>query len=85
MEAKTNKTIKREFEGKVVSAGMQKTVVVKVDTMKLHTKYNKYYKVSRKYPVHDEKGQAKTGDTVRFAECRPLSKTKRWRLEAVIK
>ena len=85
MEARTSKTIKREFEGQVVSAGMQKTVVVKVDAMKLHTKYNKYYKVSKKYPVHDEKGQAKVGDKVRFVECRPLSKTKRWKLEAVIK
>lgn len=85
MEAITKKIIKREFEGLVVSAAMQKTIVVKVDTMKLHTKYNKYYRVSRKYSVHDEKGLAKAGDKVRFVECRPLSKTKRWKLEAVIK
>ena len=85
MDATTKKVTKRIFEGQVVSAGMQKTVVVKVDGMKMNVKYNKSYKVSKKYPVHDEKGQAKIGDKVRFVECRPLSKTKRWRLESVVK
>jgi small subunit ribosomal protein S17 len=57
---------KRKFEGQVVSAAMKKTVVVRVDTMKLHAKYNKSYKVSNKYAVHDEKSEAKVGDKVVF-------------------
>lgn len=69
----------------MVSAAMQKTIVVRIDTMKLHTKYNKYYKVSKKYLVHDEKGEAKSGNLVKFVECRPLSKNKRWRLVEVLK
>jgi small subunit ribosomal protein S17 len=79
MEAKAQKQF-RTFTGTVVSIGMQKTIVVRVDRQKLHTKYNKRYRVSRKYHVHDEKNTAKVGDVVNFVECRPLSKTKRWRL-----
>ena len=71
---------KRKFEGQVVSVAMTKTVVVRVDTMKLHAKYGKSYKVSNRYPVHDEKGEAKLGDKVVFVESRPISKTKKWRL-----
>lgn len=74
---------KRKFEGQVVSVKMNKTVLVRVDTMKLHPKYNKSYKVSKKYPVHDEKGEAKLGDKAVFVETRPISKTKRWRLVEV--
>lgn len=77
MEKQTNK---RKFTGQVVSVKMNKTIVVRVDTMKLHPKYNKSYKVSKKYPVHDETNAAKPGDKVVFVETRPLSKTKRWGL-----
>ncbi|MCB9798341.1 30S ribosomal protein S17 [Candidatus Nomurabacteria bacterium] len=76
---------KRRFEGTVVSDGAQKTISVKVDTHKMHPKYKKQYVVSRKFPVHDEQGQAKLGDVVLFEECRPMSKTKRWRLIQVVK
>jgi small subunit ribosomal protein S17 len=78
-------TIKRELIGEVKSAGMNKTVVVLVNTIKMHPKYGKGFKVSKKYPIHDEKGEAKVGDKVKFVECRPISKTKRWRLTEVIK
>lgn len=81
----TKQIIKRTFEGRVVSAAMTKTVIVKVDTMKMHPKYNKSYRVSKKYAVHDEKGEAKVGDTVIFVESRPISKTKKWRLIEVKK
>ena len=64
---------------------MTKTIVAKVDTMKLHSKYKKFYKVSRKYHIHDAKGEAKVGDKIKFVECRPLSKTKRWRLTEITK
>ena len=59
---------------------MDKTIVVKVDRVKNHSKYKKQYTVSRNYKVHDEKGTGKVGDIVEFIECRPMSKTKRWRL-----
>jgi len=70
----------RKFKGTVVSDKMAKTIVVKVDTFKMHPKLKKRYKVSRKYKVHDEKGQFKTDDVVDFVECRPLSKDKKWRV-----
>ncbi|MEK7131603.1 MAG: 30S ribosomal protein S17, partial [Patescibacteria group bacterium] len=70
---------KRKFEGQVVSAAMTKTVIVRVDSLKINAKYGKSYKISRKYAVHDEKSEAKVGDKVVFVETRPLSKTKKWR------
>lgn len=75
----------RRFEGVVASESENKTIRVKVDTIKTHTKYRKQYTTSRKYAVHDEKGDAHVGDTVLFEECRPLSKTKRHRLVKVLK
>ncbi|TSC55494.1 MAG: small subunit ribosomal protein S17 [Parcubacteria group bacterium Gr01-1014_18] len=72
--------IERVFSGKVVSAKMAKTIVVVVEESKVHPKYHKSYKVSRKYKVHDEKNVSKVGDTVSFMECRPLSRWKRWTL-----
>ncbi|MFA6485963.1 MAG: 30S ribosomal protein S17 [Candidatus Magasanikbacteria bacterium] len=77
--------IYREQTGIVMSSAMAKTIVVKVDRKKMNEKYKKAVRVTTKYHVHDEKGLAKEGDTVRFVECRPLSKTKRWRLVAVTK
>jgi small subunit ribosomal protein S17 len=85
METTTPTTSKRTFIGEVVSVAMTKTIVVRVDAMKLHAKYGKSYKVSNKYHVHDEKSEAKMGDTVKFVESRPISKTKKWRLVKVIK
>lgn len=84
-EKNTQSANARKFEGEVVSALMNKTVIVRVDNMVLHSKYNKNYKVSQKYAVHDEKSVAKKGDKVQFVECRPISKTKKWRLIQVIK
>lgn len=79
----TQKTTRR-FEGVVTSATEDKTVHVLVKTVKMHAKYKKQYFVSKKYAVHDEKNQATVGDTVVFEECRPLSKTKRWRVTQVV-
>ena len=75
----------RNFEGTVVSTKMNKTVIVRVESMSVHAKYNKSYKTSKRYPVHDEKGEAKVGNVVTFVECRPISKTKKWRLVEVLK
>ena len=74
----------RQFQGIVVATSEDKTVRVLVKTQKMHKKYQKQYTVSKKYPVHDEKGVASVGDHVLFEECRPLSKTKHWRLLQVI-
>jgi len=70
--------------GVVVSDKMQKTVVVRVDSLVKHQVYNKYIKRSVKYKVHDEKDICKVGDRVQIIECRPLSKDKRWSLKQVI-
>ena len=80
VEKITKKIIYRQFLGEVVSAKGNKTITVVVKNMVTHPKYHKKYAVNRKYAVHDEKGQANLGDLVSFQECRPLSKTKRWRL-----
>jgi small subunit ribosomal protein S17 len=74
-----NKIIK-QFSGVVVSTKSDKTAIVKVDSVKINQKYKKRYTVSRKYQVHDEKNICKEGEKVNFIECRPLSKTKRWRI-----
>lgn len=75
---KMNKAPKRK--GIVVSDKMDKTIVVKVDTLKAHPKYLKQYLSSKKYKVHDEENKHKVGDTVIFQECRPISKDKRYRI-----
>jgi len=84
-EVKNKITSKRTLQGAVVSDKMDKTIVVKVDRLKWHSKYGKQYKVSKKYKVHDEKNEYKTGDKVVFSECRPISKEKRWRVVSKIK
>ncbi|MCF7860312.1 30S ribosomal protein S17 [Patescibacteria group bacterium] len=74
-----DKTIKR-FKGVVVRAKGNKTVAVEVETVKMNKKYRKRFKVSTNYQVHDENNVCKEGDKITFIECRPLSKTKRWRV-----
>lgn len=83
----TEKSIKqkRSFIGTVEKAAMNKTITVRVDNMNLNKKYQKRSLSSRKYHVHDEHAAAKAGNVVNFVECRPLSKTKRWRLVSVVK
>ena len=76
---------RKEFIGTVVSAKMQKTVVVKVLVMKKHPKYSRIMKSYNKFKAHDELGVAKLGDTVRIQETRPLSKDKRFRVLEIIK
>ncbi len=73
----------RKFEGVVVSNKMKKTIVVQVDRSKVHPKYQKRYKVSKNFKVHDEENAAKIGDRIIFEECRPLSRDKRWRLVSI--
>ena len=70
--------------GEVISTSMNKTIVVRTVTRVPHPKFGKIVKQMRKFYAHDEQNQAKTGDTVRIMETRPLSKLKRWRLVEVI-
>ena len=75
---------KQELVGKVVSSKNNKTITVLVETYKKHPLYGKRVKYSKKYAAHDEKNEAKVGDTVRIVETRPLSKTKHFRLVEII-
>jgi small subunit ribosomal protein S17 len=74
----------QERRGIVVSSAMDKTIVVKVDTVKAHPKYKKVVRRSRRFHAHDEQNTAKVGDLVRIVETRPISKMKNWRLAEVL-
>ncbi len=76
----SDQKLKRTLHGVVKSAKMKKTLVVAVDRHKEHPKYHKRYLVTKLYHIHDESGKFKEGDSVAFEECRPLSRTKRWRV-----
>ncbi len=71
-------------EGLVVSDQMAKTVVVAVETRKVHPLYKKAIRVTKKYKAHDENNACKIGDKVKIMETRPLSKDKHWRVTEII-
>ncbi len=75
---------RQERRGVVVSSAMDKTIVVKVDTVKAHPRYKKVIRRSTKFHAHDEQNAANVGDVVRIVETRPLSKTKNWRLAEIV-
>ena len=75
---------RQERRGIVVSNAMDKTIVVKVDMIKIHPRYKKVIRRSKKFHAHDEQNKANVGDVVRIVETRPLSKTKNWRLAEVV-
>ncbi len=77
-------TVRKTRVGIVVSDKMNKTLVVEHVARVPHPRFNKIVKRSKKYYVHDEKGEATIGDRVRIVETRPLSKLKRWALAEVI-
>ncbi|HEY6088355.1 MAG TPA: 30S ribosomal protein S17 [Gemmatimonadaceae bacterium] len=70
--------------GLVVSDKMAKTVVVSIERRVQHPVYGKMVRRTKKLKAHDEQNEAKTGDTVRIMETRPLSKDKRWRVVEII-
>ena len=70
--------------GKVVSAKPDKTIVVRIDVARRHRKYEKIVRSTTKLHAHDETNDAHEGDLVRVSESRPLSRTKRWKLEEVL-
>ena len=75
---------KREIQGIVVKRSGDKTVSVLVERRVLHPKYHKTVKRFKKYLVHDDKNEVNVGDTVTALECRPLSKTKSFRLKTIV-
>ena len=80
-EASSNK---RTLTGRVLSDKMDKTVTVLVERRVKHPLYGKIITRSKKYHAHDEQNEFKAGDTVLIEECRPLAKTKAWRVTRLI-
>lgn len=77
-------THKREIQGSVVKISGDKTAAIVVERRVMHPRYHKVVKRFKKYLVHDERNELKVGDQIVAIECRPLSKTKSYRLKTVI-
>jgi len=75
---------RRVVTGTVVSDKMDKTITVRQERLVKHPLYGKYVRRATSFKAHDEQNAARLGDTVEIAECRPISKTKTWRLLRVI-
>jgi len=71
---------KCQLIGTIISDKMQKTVVVNVERVKKHPKYQKRYRISKNYKAHVESGEYKTGEKVLIEECAPKSRDKKWRV-----
>jgi small subunit ribosomal protein S17 len=76
--------IQKTRQGIVVSDKAAKTITVRLDVARRHRKYSKIVRTSQTVHAHDEQGDAHAGDTVVVRECRPMSRTKRWRLVGVV-
>ena len=74
----------REVVGVVLSDGMAKTIVERVERASAHPLYTKVVRVRRKFVAHDEKNDCRIGDRVRIVECRPMSRRKRWRVTEIM-
>ena len=84
-ELQTSKRKSRRLQvGRVTSAKMQETIVVEIDRMVRHPRYDKFMRKSTKFYAHNANNEAKEGDTVEIMATRPLSKLKRWRLVRII-
>ncbi len=68
----------------VISAKPDKTISVRIDVVRRHRRYRKILRTSMTLHAHDERNDASEGDTVRIVECRPMSRTKRWRLVEIL-
>ena len=82
MTKEENKTV-RTLVGKVTSDKMDKTITVLIERKIPHPVYSKFIKRSTKVHVHDENNEGQIGDTVSIAQCRPMSKSKSWRLSKI--
>ena len=84
VENQTDRKLRKERQGEVVSDKMDKTIVVRVERRFRHPQFKKVVTSYKKFYAHDEKREAKVGDRVRIQETRPLSRTKSWRLVEVL-
>lgn len=75
---------RKRTTGTVVSRRMDKTAVVRVERLTKDARYHRYIRRSKNYKAHDENNRTKVGDRVEIAECRPVSKTKAWRVVRVL-
>ncbi|SMD41647.1 small subunit ribosomal protein S17 [Aquiflexum balticum DSM 16537] len=82
--ATTERNLRKERIGKVVSNKMEKSITVAIERRVKHPIYGKFVAKTTKFMVHDEKNDAHEGDIVRISETRPLSKNKRWRLVEIV-
>ena len=82
--SKSQRGSRKTRVGEVISSSMNKTIVVRSVTRVPHPKFGKIVKQQKKFYAHDEENKAKSGDTVRIMETRPLSKLKRWRLVEIV-
>ena len=76
--------LRKEKVGRVVSDKMDKTIVVSVERLSRHPLYKRVIRLTTKFKAHDERNEARIGDTVRIVESRPLSATKRWRMVEIV-
>ena len=83
-QAPARRSVKKEKIGRVVSDKMDKTIVVSVERLSRHPLYKRVIRLTTKFKAHDERNEARIGDTVRIVESRPLSATKRWRMVEII-
>ena len=83
-ENSTARASRKTRVGLVVSDKMEKTVVVSIERRVQHPVYGKMVRRTKRFKAHDERNEAKTGDTVRIMETRPMSKDKRWRVVEII-
>ena len=85
MSENTERGQRQTLTGRVVSDKMDKTVVVAVERTVMHDLYQRYMRRTSKFHAHDERNECRVGDEVVIVSCRPMSATKRWRVQEVVK
>jgi small subunit ribosomal protein S17 len=84
LDQEMDRAKRRVKQGRVASNKMDKTIVVVAETRVPHSVYGKIVRKATRFKAHDERNEANIGDVVRIAECRPLSREKRWRLVEIV-
>jgi small subunit ribosomal protein S17 len=84
LDREMDRAKRRVKQGRVASNKMDKTIVVVAETRVPHSVYGKIVRKSTRFKAHDERNEANIGDVVRIAECRPMSREKRWRLVEIV-
>ena len=85
MSENTERGQRQTLTGRVVSDKMDKTVVVAVERTVMHDLYQRYMRRTSKFHAHDERNECRVGDEVVIVSCRPLSASKRWRVQEIVK